>query len=100
MIQEKTHHKRRKPVSVDRLALRDRHRAEGPPVVRALHRDEVLLARDAARHLERSFDRLGARTREEERVERRVWHKGEQPFDEAQVGLVVGDTALSHHHSG
>jgi hypothetical protein len=29
-----------------------------------------------------------------------VWHNGEQPFDEAQVRLVVGDTALNRHQSG
>lgn len=43
---------------VDGLALCDCHRAEGPPVVCALHRDNVLLACDAAHHLERGLDRL------------------------------------------
>jgi hypothetical protein len=53
-----THHEWRKAMSVDGLALCNRHRTEGPPVVRALHRDDVLLASDAAHHLERTLDRL------------------------------------------
>jgi len=67
-------------------------------VVRALHRDDILLARDSAYHLERSFDRLRARIREEERVERRVRHNGEQTFDESKVGLVVPDARLMTHY--
>ena len=53
-----THHEWRKAMRVDGLALCDCHRAEGPPVVCALHRDNVLLACDAADHLERGLDRL------------------------------------------
>ena len=61
---------------------------------RALHRDDVLLARNTAYHLERSLDRLRARIYEEERVERRVWHDGEETFYKTQIGLVVCDATL------
>lgn len=61
---------------------------------RALHRDDVLLARDAAHHFERSLDGLRARIDEEERVERTVRHEGEQTFYETQIGLVVCDGTL------
>jgi hypothetical protein len=60
----------------------------------ALHRDDVLLACDATHHLERSLDRLRARTQEEERVKRRVRHDGKQTLYEAQIWLMVGDGAL------
>jgi hypothetical protein len=90
----KTHHERRGTVGVDRLALGDRHRTEGSPVERALHRDDVLLARDTAYHLERGLDRLRARIYEEERVKGGVWHDGEQTFYKTQIGLVVCDATL------
>ena len=82
-------------MGVDRLALRDGHRAEGPPVVCALHRDDVLLARDATSHLERGLDRFRTRSCEEERVERRMRHDEEQTVNEAQIRLVVRDTTLT-----
>jgi hypothetical protein len=56
--EEWTHHEWRKAVSVDGFALRNSHSAEGSPVIRALHRDDVLLTRDAAHHLERSLNRF------------------------------------------
>ena len=62
----KTHHQRRGTVGIDCLALRDCHRPESAPVVRTLHRDDVLLARNPTRHLERSLDRLGTRICEKE----------------------------------
>ena len=55
---KRTHHERRKAVSVDGLALRDCHSAEGPSVKRALHGDDVLLASDAAHHLECGLNRF------------------------------------------
>lgn len=90
----RTHHERPSPLGVDRLALRDRHGAVGPPVVRALHADDVLPPRDLPRHLERALDRLGAAVPEEERVERGVGHDREEALDEAEVGLVQCDAAL------
>ena len=81
-------------LAVDRLALRDRHRAVRPAVVPALHVDDVLSARDRARHLDRCLDRLRARVPEEERVQRRVGHHRDKLLDALQVGLVVGNAAL------
>jgi hypothetical protein len=63
-------------------------------VERALHRDDVLFARNTAHHLERSLYGLRARIDEKERVERRVRHEGEQTFYETQIGLVVCDGTL------
>lgn len=64
-------------------------------MIRDLHRDDVLPARDTARHLERGFDRLRARIDEEERLERWVRHDREQTFYEAQIGPVIGDVTLT-----
>lgn len=63
------HHQWRGPIGVDSFALCDCHRAEGAPVVRTLHRDYVLLTRDATHHLEGSLDRFGTGICEKERVE-------------------------------
>lgn len=87
-------------MSVDRLALRNRHRAKGPPVVPALHRDDVLLVCDPAHHFERGLDRLRARIYEEERIKRRVRHDGKQAFYEAQVRRVVRNAALIAAQNG
>ncbi len=51
---------------VDRLALRDCHRPEGTPMVRALHANDVLSLCEPARHLDRGLNSLGARVPEEE----------------------------------
>jgi len=61
----------------------------------ALHRDDVLPARDTACHLERGLDRLRARIYEEERLERRVQHDREQAFYEAQIRPVICDVTLT-----
>ena len=76
------------------LALRDGDRSHGATVVRALHRDDVLLASDHPGHLNGALDRLRSRVPEEERVERRVGHHRNKLLDESQVGLVVGNAAL------
>ena len=55
-----TDHEWREAFSEDGFAPRNRHCTEGPPVIRALHRDDVLPARDTACHLERRLDRLRA----------------------------------------
>ena len=64
-------------------------------MIRALHRDDVLPARDTACHLERSLDCLRARVYEEERLERWVRHDREQTFYEAQIRPVICDVTLT-----
>ena len=76
------------------LALRDSDRSHGATVVRALNRDDVLLAGDQARHLNGTLNGLGARRPEEERVEGGVGHHGDELLDELQVWPVVRNTAL------
>lgn len=88
------YHDGERPFAVSRLALRDGHRAVRAAVIRALHRDDVLAARDGARHLDGRLDGLAARVPEEERVERGVWHHREQLLDEAEVRLVERDATL------
>ena len=81
-------------LGISSLALRDTNRAHSPTVIRSLHRDDVLLAGDQARHLNGTLDGLGARRPEEERVEGGVGHHGDELLDELQVWLVVRDAAL------
>ncbi len=59
-----------------------------------LHCDDVLLPRDASRHLQRGLNRLGARVHEKEGVEGGMGHDREQTFDEAQIRLMICDAAL------
>ena len=72
----------------------DADRAVRPAVEPAAERDQARAAADAARELERGFDRLGAGVREEDRVERRGHllrdHLG-QPADGLQVAERVAD---------
>ena len=79
---------------VSGLALCDSDCAHCTTVVRALHRDDVLLASDHPGHLNSALDRLRSRIPEEERVQRRVGHHRDKLLDELQVGLVVGNAAL------
>lgn len=79
---------------VDRLALRDSHRAESPSVVRALHANDILPFCEPARHLDCGLNSLGARVPEEERVQRGIGHHREQALDKPQVRLVERNAAL------
>ena len=88
------YHDRVEARSVDRLAFRDGHRAHRAAMVRTLHADDILAAGECPRHFDARFDGLGARVPEEERVQRRVRHHGQQPFDELEVRLVKRDAAL------
>ena len=82
------------PCAVDRLALGDGHRTHRPAVVRPLHVDDVLASSNAPRHLDRRLDGLRARRPEEERVQRRVRHHGQQPLDKLEIWLVVCNATL------
>lgn len=47
-----------------------------------------------ARQLDSCLNGLRTGIPEEERIERRMGHDREEPFDELKVGFVKGDTAL------
>ena len=76
------------------LALRNGYRSHGATVVRALHRDDVLLASDHPGHLNGALDRLRSRIPEKERVKGFMRHQRNELVNELQVGIVEGDAAL------
>lgn len=61
-------------LAINGLAFRDRHSTERTAVVSALHSDNILLSRGHSRRLYGSFNGLGTRVPEEERVERGIRH--------------------------
>lgn len=87
-------------LAVDGLGARHGHRAERAPVVAALHDDDVLLLGRVPRQLDRRLDGLGPGIPEEERVETRVRHQGEQVLDQFEVGPLECDVDLRVHHLG
>ena len=79
---------------VDVLAPRHRHGAVSPSMVCTLEGDDVVTTRNLPGDFDRCFDSLRPRVPEEERVERRMRHNGEQTFDESEIWLVERDAAL------
>lgn len=63
-------------------------------MVCTLESDQVGPSRRLPRELHRSFNSLGSRVPEEERVERRVGHGGQESIDELKVRGVESDRAL------
>ena len=63
-------------------------------MVRRAHDDDVVSLGLGPGDLDRSLDGLGPRVPEEERVEGRVRHHGQQRLDELDVRLRQGDGAL------
>lgn len=56
-------------------------------MVAALHHNDVIAASLGPGDLDSCLDRLAARVPEEERVERRVGHHGEERLDELHIRL-------------
>ena len=59
-----------------------------------LHGDYGLPTGVNSSHLQRSLSGFGTGVPKKERVQRWVWHDGEQFLDEAEVGLMVRNAAL------
>ena len=82
-------HHRHEPRAVDRLAARERHRAEGPPVKRPPEGDHVLPAGLVPGELEGRLDGLGPRVREEHPVPARHRRQPCQPLGQRDLLLVI-----------
>lgn len=68
-----------------------------PPMVRALHGNDILLFGSMSCKLDCRFHGFGARIPEEERIQRLVWHHRKELLHQVDVRLLKCDVDLAMH---
>lgn len=91
---EMTHHQRACRLGVDGFRPGQRSRTIRSTMISPLERDNVLSPRGLSRNFDGRLDGLAPRVPEEEAVEGRMGHGGEETFDELEVRCVKSDRAL------